>query len=73
MKPLTNEELQYIRVIYVDTTSSSKTKNVTIVLTTKPGTFNSKELLEGEKLVSLQFEYLDNIGPQIIKTIFRII
>ncbi len=60
MKPLTNEELQYIRVIYVDTTSSSKTKNVTIVLTTKPGTFNSKELLEGEKLVSLQFEYLDN-------------
>lgn len=60
MKPLTNEELQYIRVIYVDTTSSLKTRNVTIVLTTKPSTFNSKELLEGEKLVCLQFEYLDN-------------
>lgn len=60
MSPLKNEELQYIRVIYVDTALSSKTKNVTIVLTTKPGTFNSKELLEGEKLVCLQFEYLDN-------------
>lgn len=60
MKPLTNEQLQYIRVIYVDTTLTNKTKNVTIVLSTKPGAFNSTELAQDEKLVSLQFEYLDS-------------
>ncbi|MDE5651660.1 MAG: hypothetical protein K2H80_01185 [Ureaplasma sp.] len=60
LTPLFDNELQYIRVIYVDTSSNSKNRNVTIVLTTKPGTFNSKTLLEDEKLVCLQFEYLDN-------------